>query len=328
MVGEFPELQGVMGRYYALAGGEDPRVAEAIGAHYRPMGPGDAVPSEPVAVTVALADKLDQLAGFFDVDERPTGSGDPFALRRAALGIIRIVRENGLRISLLPVLIDEIEQVRLSTLTLLLDQAIEAKEKLAAITGDEDLSSAVSRTMPYRGKVAREILDFIAERLRVQLRTEGARHDVVAAVFGATPDDDLVRLLARADALRALLESADGANLLAAYKRATSILRIEEKKDGRAITPTTDSALLTAPEEQALAAALDTAVPAAQSRIAAEDFAGAMSALATLRAPVYAFLDGVLVNDPDPQLRTNRLGLLARLRAAMDAVADLSKIEG
>ncbi|MBY0329964.1 MAG: glycine--tRNA ligase subunit beta [Acetobacteraceae bacterium] len=328
MVGEFPELQGVMGRYYALHGGEDPRVAEAIGAHYRPLGPGDAVPREPVAVAVALADKLDQLAGFFDVDERPRGSGDPFALRRAALGVIRTIRENALRVTLLPVLIGAIEQVRDTTMTLLLDEAVEAKERLVAITGDDAVSSAVSRALRSRGDIARDILDFIAERLRVQLRAEGARHDLVAAVFGATPDDDLVRLLARAEALRALLDSPDGANLLAAYKRAANILRIEERRDGRAFPPSTNPALLRAPEEQVLAAALDAAVPAAQSRLAAEDFAGAMTALATLRAPIDAFFDRVTVNDPDPELRANRLGLLSRLRAAMDAVADLSKIEG
>ncbi len=313
MVGEFPELQGVMGRYYALAGGEDPRVAEAIGAHYRPLGPGDAVPGEPVAVAVALADKLDQLAGFFFVGEKPTGSGDPYALRRAALGIIRIVRENGLRLPLLRAI----------------GPAVAAAEHHALPLMESDVGRAMAATETGTpGPTSQEVLDFIAERLRVQLRTEGARHDLVAAVFGATPDDDLVRLLARAEALRSFVESPDGANLLAAYKRAANILRIEEKKDGRAFATTTDAALLQAPEEQALAAALDSAVPAAQSRIAAEGFAGAMAALATLRAPVDAFFDRVTVNDPDPQLRLNRLGLLARLRAAMDAVADLSKIEG
>jgi len=309
MVGEFPELQGVMGRYYALAGGEDPRVAEAIGAHYRPLGPGDSVPVEPVAVAVALADKIDALSLFFEIDEKPTGSGDPFALRRAALGVIRIIRENALRLSLLP--------------------AIEA-----ALDGWEAEGARLRVKRKWGGKdrpvdtTALAVLDFIAERLRVQLRAEGARHDLVAAVFGATPDDDLVRLLARAEALRSLLDSADGANLLAAYKRAANILRIEEKKDGCAFATATDPALLALPEEKALAAALDEAVPAAAARTAAEDFAGAMAALARLRAPVDAFFDRVTVNDPVPELRLNRLALLARLRAAMDAVADLSRIEG
>lgn len=320
MVGEFPELQGVMGRYYALHAGEDARVAEAIGAHYRPLGPGDAVPTEPVAVAVALADKLDQLAGFFDVGEKPTGSGDPYALRRAALGVIRIVRENGLRLGLLQVL----------------DLAVAAAEHHAAPLLEPEVARALLATEHPRDSVARtapsttatEVLDFIAERLRVQLRAEGARHDLVAAVFGATPDDDLVRLLARAEALRHLLESPDGANLLAAYRRAANILRIEERKEGSGFAPATDPALLAAPEEKALAAALDEAVPAAAARMGAEDFAGAMAALATLRAPLDAFFDRVTVNDPVPELRINRLGLLARLRAAMESVADLSRIEG
>ncbi len=320
MVGEFPELQGVMGRYYALHAGEDARVAEAIGAHYRPLGPGDAVPTEPVAVAVALADKLDQLAGFFAVGEKPTGSGDPYALRRAALGVIRLVRENGLRLGLLQVL----------------DLAVAAAEHHAAPLLEPEVARALLATEhPGNGAAraapsttATEVLDFIAERLRVQLRAEGARHDLVAAVFGATPDDDLVRLLARAEALRQLLESPDGANLLAAYRRAANILRIEERREGSGFAPATDPALLAAPEEKALAAALDEAVPAAAARMGAEDFAGAMAALATLRAPLDAFFDRVTVNDPVPELRINRLGLLARLRAAMESVADLSRIEG
>jgi glycyl-tRNA synthetase beta chain len=327
MVGEFPELQGVMGRYYALASGEDARVADAIGAHYRPLGPGDAVPSEPVAIAVALADKLDQLAAFFAIDERPTGSGDPFALRRAALGIIRVIREGGFRLQLGALLGEASDRAGLSIARVLGDELCSARDQFGQLLGHEPADRDYA-THPVHHDQVRPIIAFLAERLRVQLRAEGARHDVVAAVFGATPDDDLVRLLARADALRALLESADGANLLAAYRRAANILRIEEKRDGRAFAPETDAALLTAPEERALAAALDEAVPTAAARTAAQDFAGAMAALATLRAPVDAFFDRVTVNDPDPALRINRLGLLARLRAAMDAVADLSKIEG
>jgi len=296
MVGEFPELQGIMGRYYALHGGEDSRVAEAIAAHYRPLGPADDVPREPVAIAVALADKLDQLAGFFAVGEKPTGSGDPFALRRAALGVIRIVRENVLRLGL------------------------------------RDLLSGAAMQVPGVGaeearRTVADLIDFLAERLRIQLRSDGARHDVVAAVFGAAPDDDLVRLLARADALRVLIESPDGANLLTAYRRAANILRIEDRKDGPH-KPPADPALLRAPEEVALADALAGAEPAARERLATEDFTGAMAALAALRAPVDAFFDRVTVNDPAPELRRNRLALLAGLRAAMDAVADLSKIEG
>ncbi|MBX6745913.1 MAG: glycine--tRNA ligase subunit beta, partial [Acetobacteraceae bacterium] len=279
MVGEFPELQGIMGRYYALHGGEDPRVAEAIAAHYRPLGPTDDVPREPVAIAVALADKLDQLAGFFAVGEKPTGSGDPFALRRAALGVIRIIRENGLRLGLRGLLHG-------------------AAMEMPGVGPDE-----IRRTVA-------DLLDFLAERLRVQIRSEGARHDVVAAVFGAAPDDDLVRLLARAEALRVLIESPDGANLLTAYRRAANILRIEDRKDGPH-RPPADPALLRAPEEIALADALAKAEPAARERLTAEDFTGAMAALAALRAPVDDFFDRVTVNDPDPELRRNRLALLA-----------------
>jgi glycyl-tRNA synthetase beta chain len=249
-----------------------------------------------VAIAVALADKLDQLAGFFAVGERPTGSGDPFALRRAALGVIRIIRENGLRLGLRELLSGAAMQV----------PGVGAEEA---------------------GQTVADLLDFLAERLRVQIRSEGARHDVVAAVFGAAPDDDLVRLLARADALRVLIESPDGANLLTAYRRAANILRIEDRKDGPH-KPPADPALLRAPEEIALADALAKAEPAARKHLDAEDFTGAMAALAALRAPVDDFFDRVTVNDPAPELRRNRLALLAGLRAAMDAVADLSKIEG
>ncbi len=320
-VGEFPELQGIRGRYYALHDGEDPRVAEAIAGHYRPMGPGDAVPQEPVSVAVALADKLDQLACFFEVGEKPTGAGDPFALRRAALGLIRIIRENGLRLPLLEVLEEACKEARWA-------------HYRAPLTGEEKGHSEdyartgirVSLAGQQVDRTALEVLNFIAERLRVQLRTEGARHDVVAAVFGAAPDDDLVRLLVRAEALKGLVESQDGANLLAAHRRAANILRIEDKKDGPH-AGTIDAALLTAPEEITLAEALSHAEPTAAEHLAREEFTAAMAALAALRAPVDAFFDRVTVNDPAPELRRNRLRLLARLRAAMDAVADLSKIE-
>lgn len=312
MVGEFPELQGVMGRYYALQSGEDARVANAIRDHYRPLGPSDAVPSEPVAVVVALADKLDQLALFVDAGEKPTGSGDPFALRRASLGVIRIIRENGLRLSLIEVLEAALDAWTPSERT-----------RKSRLGGLRDWGSKKRQT----DKSAVDALDFLLDRLRVQLRAEGARHDLVAAVFGATPDDDLVRLLARADALRALLEGPDGANLLAAYRRAANILRIEDRKDGPHTGPA-DPALLRAPEEVALAQALATARPDVAARLATEDFAGAMAALATLRPPVDAFFDRVTVNDPKPELRANRLALLAELRGAMDSVADLAKIEG
>ena len=327
MVGEFPELQGIMGRYYALAS-EPAQVAEAIGAHYRPLGPTDAVPTDPVAVSVALADKLDQLAGFFAVDEKPTGSGDPFALRRAALGVIRMVRENGLRLGLRDVLARAAYEGRRTRIIAQLDEAQTKREQLEQVTGTPQPSTGVTRHDKHDLQVADEVLDFLFERLRVQLRAEGARHDVVNAVLGSAADDDLVRLLARAEALRGLVESEDGANLLAAYRRAANLLRIEEKKDATSYAPLAGAAGLAQPEELVLVAALDIAEPEARRLIAAERFAEAMAALASLRAPLDAFFDKIMVNDPNPELRANRLRLLARLRAAMDSVADLSKIDG
>jgi glycyl-tRNA synthetase beta chain len=324
LVGEFPELQGIIGRYYALHNGEDPRVAEAIAAHYRPMGPGDSVPSDPVAVTVALADKLDQLAGFFAADERPTGSGDPYALRRAALGVIRIIRENALRLDLADVLAEAFfgfPQAVGSTAEPEFGMAV-ASEKLNAGWQPDPKSMHP----PMVAAFAAGLMDFLAERLRVQLRAEGQRHDVLAATLGAATDPDLVRLLARAEALRLFLEGEDGANLLTASRRAANILRIEDKKDGPH-APATEADLLAAEEEKALATALDEAAPAVSAALGHEDFAAAMAALAKLRHPVDAFFDKVVVNDSDMALRRNRLGLLARLKALTDQVADLSKIE-
>lgn len=327
MVGEFPELQGVMGRYYALGQGEDARVAEAIAAHYRPAGAGDAVPTEPVAIAVALADKIDQLVGFFAVGEKPTGSGDPFALRRAALGIIRIIRENGLRLALIECFDRAWYKVSGDVAQNNLDEA----RALLDVAREEGIEASLDATRPFellsQLGTAKQLLDFLAERLRVQLRGEGARHDVVAAVFGATPDDDLNRLLARADAVRGFVESEAGANLLAAHRRAINILRIEEKRDGHAFDTGYEAHLLKLPEEAALAAALEEAGNRIRLDIEAEDFERAMEAMAGLRAPVDAFFEKVIVNDPAPELRRNRLRLLARLRAAMDAVADFSKIE-
>jgi glycyl-tRNA synthetase beta chain len=285
MVGEFPELQGVMGGYYAHHDGENPAVAEAVRDHYSPKGAGDAVPAAPVSIAVALADKLDMLASFFAIGEKPTGSGDPFALRRAALGVIRIVRENALRLNLSP---------------------------LIANAGLADPG---------------ELLDFLAERLRVQLRAEGARHDVLTAVLSQGIDDDLTRLLARTDAVASLLGTEDGANLLAAAKRAANILRIEEKKDGPH-TGAIDPALLMLAEEQSLAQCLDKAEPAVRDALARENFVQAMTELASLRAPLDAFFASVTVNDERPDLRHNRLRLLSRVRAAMNLAADFSKIEG
>jgi len=325
MVGEFPELQGVMGRYYALGQGEDARVAEAIAAHYRPAGAGDAVPNEPIAIAVALADKIDQLVGFFAVGEKPTGSGDPFALRRAALGVIRIIRDNRLRLSLVDVLGEAFFLFPQATnATAAPDFGVEIAEAKRASGWQAPASSSHP---PLVAAFAAGLLDFLAERLRVQLRGEGARHDVVAAVFGATPDDDLNRLLSRAEAVRGFVESEAGANLLAAHRRAVNILRIEEKRDGHAFDTGYESHLLKLLEEAALAAALEEAGSRIRLDIEAEDFERAMEAMAGLRAPVDAFFEKVIVNDPAPELRRNRLRLLARLRAAMDAVADFSKIE-
>ncbi len=292
MVGEFPELQGVMGGYYAA--GEGPDIAAAIATHYAPKGPADPVPTAPVSIAVALADKLDQLCAFFAIGEIPTGSGDPFALRRAALGIIRIVRENGLRLPLLRLFAE------------------------AAI----DLPAAVPTGA---------LLDFVADRLRVQLRAEGARHDVLAAVFaapvGGVPEDDILRLLARTDAVAAFLATPDGADLLAGAKRAANILRIEDKKDGPhrgAIDPS----LLHTPQETALEQTLTQTETAIAAAFAREDHAAAMTELARLRPVLDAFFNDVTVNDPDPALRENRLRLLSRVGAAMAQVADLSRIEG
>nr|WP_272876845.1 glycine--tRNA ligase subunit beta [Neoroseomonas terrae] len=324
MVGEFPELQGVMGRYYALGQGEKPAVAEAIGAHYRPLGPGDEVPSEPVAISVAMADKLDQLAGFFAAGERPTGSSDPFALRRAALGVIRILRENALRVRLIDLLVPA---VRGAVEPIWLKQGgpeIAWQEKRAELWERRERDPA----FPLPDQiVAADVLEFLSERLRVQIRAEGIRHDVVTAVLAASSDDDLVRILRRAEAVRSFVEAESGANLLAAYKRATNILRIEEKRDGRTFDPGYHHQLLAAPEEQALATALEAAATRIETDLTAEAFEPAMDAMATLRAPVDAFFDKVIVNDADAAIRDNRLKLLARLRTAMDAVADFSKIE-
>ncbi len=290
MVGEFPELQGVMGGYYARHDKEDPRVADAVRDHYAPKGPGDPVPTKPVALAAALADKLDQLAAFFAVGEVPTGSGDPFALRRAALGVIRIIRDNRLRLPLARV--------------------FEA--------AGQDLPAPVP---------TQALLAFLAERLRVQLRAEGARHDVLSAVFAAGADDDILRLLARTDAVAAFLATPVGADLLSASRRAANILRIEGKRDGPhegAVEPD----LLSQAEEHALSGALDRAEPAVRDSVAEERYADAMRALAGLRPPLDAFFDQVTVNAPDPALRRNRLRLLARVGAAMGRAADFSRIEG
>ncbi len=297
VVGEFPEVQGIMGRYYALGQGESAEVADAIAAHYKPVGPSDSCPTAPVSVAVALADKIDTLVGFFAIDDKPTGSKDPYALRRAALGVIRLVLENGLRLPL---------------------SAVFTAAHGAYTVGGFAASDSVSG----------DLIAFFADRLKVVLREQGVRHDLVDAVFALGGGDDLVRLLARVKALQAFVGSDEGANLLAAYKRASNIVRIEEKKDGASFDQPVEAARLDLAEEQALFAALNAASATAAPLLAAEDFTGAMAALANLRGPVDDFFTKVTVNADDSGLRVNRLRLLTQIRATLNAVADFSKIEG
>jgi glycyl-tRNA synthetase beta chain len=295
-VGEFPELQGTMGRYYAEEQGEDEAVAHAIEDHYKPKGPADLVPSDPVSVAVALADKIDTLVGFWAVGEKPTGSKDPYALRRAALGVITIVLDNAIRFRVIP----GIEFV--------------ADGLRAAVTGWSLLPS--------------DLLSFFADRLKVQLREKGARHDLVDAVFALEGQDDLLLIVRRVEALGKFLDTEDGKNLLAGYKRATNIIRIEEKKDGHQYTGAPVAKLYDQSEEKALAQAIDAAKAEAGRAVGAEDFEAAMRAMARLRPHVDTFFDQVTVNVEDKKLRENRLKLLNEIRAATRAVADFSKIEG
>ena len=299
MVGEFPELQGIMGRYYAGIEGHAPEIADAIADHYRPLGPTDLCPSAPVSVAVALADKIDSLVGFFAIDEKPTGSKDPFALRRAALGVIRLILENGLRLNLRDVF-------------------------GFAYSGFYD-RGGFEQNQPKA--VIAQLLDFFADRLKVALKERGVRHDLIAAVFALGDEDDLVRLMARVKALQDLVESDAGANLLAAYRRASNIVRIEEKKDGTTYDGPADPAKFTQDEERKLFKALEQESQTARKRIANEEFVAAMGSLSNLRAPIDDFFDRVTVNDPDPALRANRLRLLSTIRATLNAVADFSKIE-
>ena len=315
MVGEFPELQGIMGRYYALHQGETKPVANAIAEHYAPLGPSDRCPTAPVSVAVALADKIDTLVGFFAIDEKPTGSKDPFALRRAALGAIRLILENRLRLELLDVFGTAISFYRRQGLI----QPLGAGQQ-TSVRGV--LKSAT------RSDLAKDLLDFFADRLKVALREEGVRHDLVSAVFALGGEDDLVRLRARVDALKWFLEIDDGANLLVAYRRATNIVRIEEKKDGVSYDGPVDASLLSMPEERALHEALEAARTASAAALGRGDFAGAMAALARLRKPVDAFFDKVTVNADEPSLRANRLRLLSQIRSTLHGVADFSKVEG
>ena len=372
MVGEFPELQGLMGGYYARAEGLPDEVADAIRDHYKPVGQGDEVPTAPVTVAVSMADKLDTLFGFFAIDEKPTGSKDPFALRRAGLAIMAVVLTQNLRFDsryvfteIASVFIRRLDQNHTAKLGAMLESAKEAvlsRDKMADIMvaaarevwkAHEPVSEEQIRRSRY---LAAEVYLFLFDRLKVQQREAGVRHDLIDAVFALGGEDDLVRLLARVHALQSFMETDDGANLLAGYKRAANILKKEDwqgaeqeipqngEEDPLVLVDDPDMRDIVAaqvaeqgkkalsytpePAEKDLIDALDAAGPKAATAIEAEDFEGAMSALASLRAPIDAFFDNVTVNDPDQAKRAARLALLARFRAAVHNVADFSKIEG
>jgi glycyl-tRNA synthetase beta chain len=339
VVGEFPETQGLMGKYYAQAQGENRAVAQACEDHYKPVGAGDRVPTEPVSIAVALADKIDTLVGFWAIDEKPTGSKDPYALRRAALGVIRLILENKLQIRLYGLLIGAADGVGEHIRDEELDRQFAAANKLdAALGGDSRVdevierdwarsSDAFGRSEPKTSAVLRDLLSFFADRLKGQLREQGARHDLVDAVFALGGQDDLLMVVRRVEALGKFLDTDDGKNLLAGTKRAANILRIEEKKDGKAYDGSPDAALYILDEEKTLAKATDQAKSGCREALAKEDFAAAMSAMAKLRPAVDAFFDKVKVNDDDPKVRENRLKLLNEIRAATRAVADFSKIQ-
>ncbi len=297
MVGEFPELQGVMGRYYALHDGEPAPVADAIRDHYAPLGPNDRCPTAPVSVAVALADRFDTLAGFWKIGEKPTGSKDPFALRRAALGIIRLMIENEIRLPLRRVFSKA-----------LMKHGVETPEKVDELTDD--------------------LIAFFVDRLKVYLREKGVRHDLISAIFARGGDSDIVRILARVDALKSFLAGADGANLLIAYRRASNIVEIEEKKDKSRHDGAVQLPLLKQPEEVTLQRRLGEARSSMDSLLRMENYAGATLALARLREPVDVFFDKVTVNAPEADLRANRLRLLSEIRRTLNQVADFSKIEG
>ncbi|MBN9496356.1 MAG: glycine--tRNA ligase subunit beta [Alphaproteobacteria bacterium] len=316
MVGEFPELQGIMGRYYARHDGEPADIADAIRAHYQPLGPSDACPSAPVSVAVALAEKLDTLAGFWSIDEKPTGSKDPFALRRSALGVIRLIVENKLRLALVEVFV----------LALLLVVSTNQPDMGPDVDANDLLLFKAKRL--GLDKKAIDLMGFFADRLKVVLKEKGVRHDLIDAVFALGGEDDLVRLLARVDALDTFLKGQDGANLLIGYRRAANIVAIETKKDGAAPTGAADPALFAQAEENALFARLGEVGTKLDAALKAEDFAAAMASLAALRGPVDAFFDKVTVNTEDRALRANRLKLLSAIGAAPARVADFSKIEG
>jgi glycyl-tRNA synthetase beta chain len=362
MVGEFPELQGLMGRHYAEAAGAKPEIARAIELHYKPKGPTDTVPKasdgDAVAIAVALADKLDTLVGFWAIGEKPTGSGDPYQLRRAALGAIRIVLENDVRLGMRPLLVRQLgrtvglvyEHNRRVAAEDTLNAAARAqliadlahveerylqRSKYGHLKGSVDLGKAFSEAaheFPAIVEIARDLLGFFAERLKVYLREKGARHDLIDAVFSLGDQDDLALIVKRVEALSGFLATDDGAVLLTGVKRATNIIRDEEKKDGLSYAAAPDASLLRAPQELALFEVIRKVKADTVAAINVENFAGAMRALAELRAPVDAFFDKVTVNVTGvaeaEALRRNRLALLSEIRAATLTVADFSKIAG
>ncbi|PZO90697.1 MAG: glycine--tRNA ligase subunit beta [Sphingomonas sanxanigenens] len=342
MVGEFPELQGLMGGYYAAAQGEPKEVAEAIRDHYKPVGQGDDVPTAPVTVAVSLADKLDTLTAFFAIEERPTGSKDPYALRRAANGVLQIIIANQIRMAIRQAMMPSSTSVSMQFFQNIADKAKARVENDRKAVSEPSQDSAVfleqfrekanairARLDAIVANIAEkpdfraELLDFFADRLKVQQREAGVRHDLIDAVFALGGEDDLVRLLARVKALQAFIETEDGANLLAGYRRAANILKKEGAEDAVWSAPN----YAPEPAEAALIGALDAAGPRAAAAVEAEDFAGAMAALATLRAPIDAFFDDVTVNDANLAKRAARLALLARIRNAVHRVADFSRIE-
>ena len=343
MVGEFPELQGVMGRYYASAAGHPPAVADAVRDHWSPKGEKDTVPSEPVSVAVALADKLDTLTGFWAIDEKPTGSKDPFALRRAALGVIRLILGDSSRISIgdfirsqIGVLFGQMQMRGLETqvegLSILPDDlANEARLHIEGRMVSSDPDTGVQGLGRYEGwgaETAADLLRFLHDRLKVHLRDEGIRHDIIDAVLAMPGNDDLVLVVKRAEALAAFLKTEDGANLTQGLKRAANILAQAEEKDGVEYSFGPDPKLAETEEERALFAALDAAEPAIKVATGTEDFPAAMGAIAALRAPIDAFFEAVQINTDNAILRRNRLNLLSRIRDAGRGIADFTRIEG
>jgi len=322
MVGEFPELQGLMGRYITLEQGIDPEVADALRDHYKPQGPSDSIPISKVGQAVALADKLDTLVGFWFVDEKPTGSKDPYALRRAALGIIRILVDLKLRLPLSSFATNQFAAIYVQARKRENDQFY---QNVNPVYGFFHPPLPVDQNFVANSL---DLLAFFADRLKVYLKDQGARHDLIDAVFSLGGQDDLLMVVRRVEALSKFLETDDGKNLLAGVKRAANILRIEEKKDDKKYSGDVNPAQLIKGEEKALHSAISQASALARKAVEHEDFEGAMKAIAKLRVPVDEFFEGVIVNDKDATFRENRLRLLNRIREATAEVADFSKIEG